>query len=153
MKKFIYILIQCIWGFPQTTLGFIVFLINIKNKHYIYHGAIVTERSAPSSVSLGLFVFTTTNPMKDKRTENKIPDEQLKNRLLVHEYGHTIQSLILGPLYLLLIGIPSTLWGFLMAKKRKEKQIPYGAFITEKWANSLGEYVTKEKSVGNLVLE
>ena len=29
----------------------------------------------------------------------------------------------------------------------------YGAFITEKWANSLGEYVTKEKSVGNLVLE
>ena len=74
-------------------------------------------------------------------------------RKATDEYGHTIQSLILGPLYLILIGIPSTLWGFLMAKKRKEKQIPYGAFITEKWANSLGEYVTKEKSVGNLVLE
>lgn len=28
----------------------------------------------------------------------------------------------------------------------------YGAFITEKWANSLGEYVTKEKSVGNLAI-
>ncbi len=40
-----------------------------------------------------------------------------------------------------------------MAKKRKEKQIPYGAFITEKWANSLGEYVTREKSIGNLVIE
>lgn len=41
--------------------------------------------------------------------------------LLVHEYGHTIQSMILGPLYLIVIGIPSTLWGFLMGKKRKEK--------------------------------
>ncbi len=29
-----------------------------------------------------------------------------------------------------------------MAKKRNEKQIPYGAFITEKWANCLGENVT-----------
>ena len=84
-----------------------------KNKHYFYHGAIITERNVPSSVSLGMFVFTTTNPMKDKRTKNKIPDEELSKRLLVHEYGHTIQSLIFGPLYLIVMGIPSTLWGFL----------------------------------------
>src|SRR5699024_11667935 len=95
MKNVIYILIQCTWGLPQTLLGFIVLLINIKNKHYFYHGAIITERNVPSSVSLGMFVFTTTNPMKDKRTKNKIPDEELSKRLLVHEYGHTIQSLIL----------------------------------------------------------
>ena len=113
MKNVIYILIQCTWGLPQTLLGFIVLLINIKNKHYFYHGAIITERNVPSSVSLGMFVFTTTNPMKDKRTKNKIPDEELSKRLLVHEYGHTIQSLIFGPLYLIVMGIPSTLWGFL----------------------------------------
>lgn len=89
MKNVIYILIQCTWGLPQTLLGFIVLLINIKNKHYFYHGAIITERNVPSSVSLGMFVFTTTNPMKDKRTKNKIPDEELSKRLLVHEYGHT----------------------------------------------------------------
>lgn len=113
MKTILYIFIQCTWGIPQTLLGFIVFLINIKNKHYFYHGAIITERNAPSSVSLGLFVFTTTNPMKDKRVENRIPDKELSRRLLVHEYGHTIQSLIFGPLYLIVMGIPSTLWGFL----------------------------------------
>ena len=96
MKNVIYILIQCTWGLPQTLLGCIVLIINIKN--------------VPSSVSLGMFVFTTTNPMKDKRTKNKIPDEELSKRLLVHEYGHTIQSLIFGPLYLIVIGIPSTLW-------------------------------------------
>lgn len=120
MKNVIYILIQCTWGLPQTLLGFIVLLINIKNKHYFYHGAIITERNVPSSVSLGMFVFTTTNPMKDKRTKNKIPDEELSKRLLVHEYGHTIQSLIFGPLYLIVMGIPSTLWDFCHIFKIKE---------------------------------
>lgn len=36
MKNVIYILIQCTWGLPQTLLGFIVLLINIKNKHYFF---------------------------------------------------------------------------------------------------------------------
>ena len=58
--------------------------------------------------------------MKDKRTKNKIPDEELSKRLLVHEYGHTIQSLIFGPLYLIVMGIPSTLWGFLPYFQIKE---------------------------------
>ena len=153
MKKILYILIQCTWGFPQTILGLIVFLININNKHYIYHGAVVTERKAPSSVSLGLFVFTTINPMKDKRKENKIPDNELKNRLLVHEYGHTIQSLIFGPLYLIVMGIPSTLWGFLpYFQNKRNNGLSYFSFFTEKFANYLGEKVTKEKSMENAVI-
>jgi len=85
MKNILYIVVQCTWGLPQTLLGFIVFLINIKNKHYFYHGAIITERNVPSSLSLGMFVFITTNPVKDKRVENKIPDEEIGRRLLVHE--------------------------------------------------------------------
>ena len=51
-----YILMQCTWGILQTLLGFIVFLMNINNKHYFFNGAIVTVREAPSSVSLGMFV-------------------------------------------------------------------------------------------------
>lgn len=89
-----------------------------------------------------MFVFVTSEPYFAEKFEGQIGVEELSNRLLVHEYGHTVQSLILGPLYLILIGIPSTLRGFLGAKERKEKQIPYGAFITEKWANSLGEGAT-----------
>lgn len=84
MRILLYIIIQCTWGIAQTLLGFIVFLINIKNKHYFYNGAIITERNVPSSVSLGIFVFTTTNPMKDKRIKNKIPDKELSIRLLIH---------------------------------------------------------------------
>lgn len=59
MKKIyniFYIILQCTWGILQTLLGFIVFLMNINNKHYFFNGAIETVREAPSSVSLGMFV-------------------------------------------------------------------------------------------------
>lgn len=74
---------------------------------------------------------------------------------LEHEYGHTIQSLILGPLYLIIIGIPSTLWGFLPCcnVKRKAKSISYFSFFTEKWANFFGEQVTGQRSMENLVID
>lgn len=144
---------QCTWGSLQTLLGFVVFLMHFKNKHISYHGAIVTVWEPKTSVSLGLFVFVTSEPYFAKKFEGQIRTEELSNRLLVHEYGHTIQSLILGPLYLIAIGIPSTLWGFLGGRKRRNEQIPYGTFFTEKWANNLGEQVTGEKSIGNLVLD
>ncbi len=153
MKVILYRIWQCTWGVLQTLLGLITFLAHYKNKHFSYHGAIVTVWDPKASVSLGLFVFVTSEPYFAKKFDSQISVEELSNRLLVHEYGHTIQSLILGPLYLILIGIPSTLWGFLWGKKRKEEQIPYGAFFTEKWANSLGESVTGEKSIDNLVLD
>ena len=153
MKKFAYILIQCTWGIIQTVLGLIVFFMNIKAKHFMYHGAVVTVVKAPSSVSLGMFVFVTEVPMEDKRIKNKIPNEELPQRLLVHEYGHTIQSLIFGPLYVIVMGIPSTLWGFLPCFQRKrEKEYSYFSFFTERFANYLGEKVTKEKSMENAII-
>ena len=153
MKTFLYIFIQCTWGGIQTYLGFINFLFHLKDKHFMYHGSIVTITDTPSSVSLGLFVFTTSNPLKDKRIENKIPDEEIYNRLLVHEYGHTIQSLLLGPLYLIVMGIPSTLWGFLpYFQKKRDKGVSYFSFFTERNANYFGELITKEKSMEDALI-
>lgn len=153
MKGILYGIVQCTWGILQTMLGVVIFLMHYKNKHFFYHGAIITVWEPQSSMSLGLFVFVTSEPYFVKKFEGRISAEELSNRLLVHEYGHTIQSLILGPLYLIVIGIPSTLWGFLGGKKRRNEQVPYGAFFTEKWANQLGERVTGEESIGNLVLD
>lgn len=153
MKIIIYRIWQCTWGILQTFLGLIMFILYFKRKHYAYHGAIITEWNVKSSMSLGLFVFVTSEPYFAKKYEDQINIEELSKRLLVHEYGHTIQSLIFGPLYLIVIGIPSTLWGFVGAKKRKDEQIPYGAFFTESWANRLGEKVTGEKSIDMLVLD
>lgn len=151
----IYRLLQCTWGCFQTILGFILFLPNIKNEHFYYHGAIVTKWKGTFSVSLGMFVFVTEKPYFAEKLKDEYSENELFRRLLVHEYGHTVQSLILGPLYLLVMGIPSTLWGFLpnLAKKRKEQQISYFSFFTEKWANALGEKVTKEKSMENLIID
>ncbi len=153
MRTFIYRVWQCTWGALQTLLGLVVFFLHYGDRHFSYHGAIITVWKARSSITLGMFVFVTSEPYFTEKFEGQISVEELSNRLLVHEYGHTIQSLILGPLYLILIGIPSTLWGFWGGKKRKEKQIPYGAFFTEKWANRLGERVTGEKSIDDLVLD
>lgn len=155
MKLLTYRIWQCTWGFLQTLSGIIVFLMHSKDNHYNYHGAVITVWNNKSSLSLGMFVFITKEPYFIGKFKDQIPAEELSNRLLVHEYGHTIQSLILGPLYLIIIGIPSTLWGFLpnLNKKRRDEQISYFDFFTEKWANNLGEKVTGEKSMENLVID
>lgn len=155
MKNILYCVWQCTWGILQTMLGFFVFLCNFKCRHYLYHGAVVTEWNDKSSVSLGMFVFVTKEPYFYEKLKDEYEIYELSSRLLVHEYGHTIQSLIFGPLYLIVIGIPSTLWGFLpsCAKNRKEKQISYFSFFTEKWANILGEKVLAKKSMENLVID
>ncbi len=151
----IYIFIQWTWGILQNLLGGFIFLLNCNNKHYWYHGALVTVWKAKSSVSIGMFVFITDEPYFYEKLKDSHTVQDLSERLLVHEYGHTIQSLILGPLYLILMGIPSTLWGFLPScnRKRKEQQISYFSFFTEKWANYLGEKVTKQKSMEELLID
>ncbi len=153
--KHLYTLIQCTWGILQTALGFIIFLLNFKSPHFSYKGAIVIKWKSKSSLSLGMFIFITDSPYFAEKLQDELSLNELYNRLLVHEYGHTIQSLILGPLYLILMGIPSTLWGFLpnLAKKRKEQKISYFSFFTEKWANKLGEKATGEASMGSLVID
>ena len=155
MKNFLYLIVQCTWGILQSLLGLINFLLHIRDRHYFYHGAVITEWNDKSSVSLGMFVFVTKEPYFYDKLKVKYTKDELLKRLLVHEYGHTVQSLILGPLYLIVIGMPSTLWGFLpnLHKKRKDEQISYFSFFTEGWANRLGEKVTGEKSMGNLVID
>lgn len=155
MKRIAYFVWQCTWGFLQSALGLLVFILHIRDRHYFYHGAVITEWKDKSSVSLGMFVFVTNEPYFYDKLKDKYTMEELSQRLLVHEYGHTIQSLILGPLYLLVIGIPSTLWGFLpsLNRKRKNEGLSYFSFFTEKWANYLGEKVTCQKSMENLVID
>lgn len=135
MKILLYRICQCTWGCLQTLLGLCLFLLNDKEKHYSFHGAIITRWNYSSSVSLGMFVFLTK--------------EDPSNRLLVHEYGHTVQSLILGPLFLIVIGIPSLLWAGLpyLHNMRKKKQISYFSFYTEHWADAWGKWALKGKSV------
>ena len=75
-------------------------------------------------VSLGMFIFLYKPTQED----------------IMHEYGHALQSMILGPAYLLLIGVPSFLW----CKFGKHDYIQYYKFPTEKWADKLGKVGPRE---------
>jgi hypothetical protein len=88
-----------------------------------------------AGLSLGLFVF--------------VPRES-ESRLVVHEYGHTIESMILGPLYLPLVVLPSLVWAGLPAceRLRRRRGISYYDMPVERWANVLGTRVTGERSMG-----
>ena len=59
MKNFLYLIVQCTWGILQSLLGLINFFLHIRDRHYFYHGAVITEWNDKSSVSLGMFVFVT----------------------------------------------------------------------------------------------
>ena len=79
-----------------------------------------------------------------------LPGIVLDDRLLVHEFGHTIQSLVLGPLYLPVIGLPSAIWLNTpqLSRRRRNAESSYYAFFTERWANHLGERVLGRPSMG-----
>lgn len=150
-----YVALQCTWGAAQTILGLCVFALCSKAARWRYHGAIVTQWRAKSSMSLGLFVFVCAGADFAGPLRGQMRKEELARRLLVHEYGHTIQSLILGPVYLLAVGVPSTLWGFLpcLRRRRREQGASYFSFFPERWANQLGERVTGEVSMEMLKIE
>ena len=151
MMVLLYLLVQCTWGLLQTAAGAAVFLRYCRHPHRFYHGAVVTEYPLYSSLSLGFFIFLTDKPPRDRG--GAIPDHDIPRRLLVHEYGHTIQSLLLGPLYLPVIGLPSAVWAQLPRCQQKWRgEQSYFNFYSEKTANLLGEAVTGEPSMGDAII-
>lgn len=124
----LYIFLQCTWGILQTLAGLALLIRHRSCPHHFFIGAVHTCWNRPDGISLGLFIFT----QKDCR------------EMTVHEYGHTWQSLILGPFYLPVIGLPSLLWCRLpfFRQLRQEKALPYSAFFTERWADRLGSTLT-----------
>lgn len=56
----------------------------------------------------------------------------------MHEKGHRQQSKWLGPLYLIVIGLPSIIWATLHSFFKPISKIDYYWFYTEKWADRLG---------------
>lgn len=151
MRRLLYLLLQCSWGLLQTLAGAAVFLVYRKRPRFRFHGAVVTVWPLCSSLSLGAFIFVTDKPPRDR--SGQIPDREISRRMLVHEYGHTVQSLILGPLYLPVVGLPSLLWAQLPACQRRWRgNLSYFSFLPEKTANSLGELAAKEPSMRDAVI-
>ena len=136
ISRILYWVIQWTWGIVQNIAGAVMTVAllvkNPRRRRFAYHGALVVEwETSGGSMAMGMFIFFGHRGRADAA------------QVLVHEYGHTVQSCILGPTYLFVIGLPSVLWANLpgLQRSRWENDRSYFDFYTEKWANRCGEAV------------
>ena len=124
MKNFI---IKYVWQFPQMLAAWIWYLLRKKSILYNSIGNFYTVYVGANrgGVTLG-----------DKIFISKCYHGEYLNMVIAHESGHVKQSLYLGPLYLIVIGIPSILWAWSHRWIAPKKS--YYWFYTEAWANKLG---------------
>ena len=134
IMKYIRNLILFTWQLPQHIValiyfGYLVMMCKDLGVDSRYKQAIVIPCIMRGAVTLGNYVFVGLN------SEYK---ETVK-----HELGHTIQSKMLGPLYLIVIGIPSITYCGLRRLFPSLRKKNYYNFYTEKWANNLSEKYIK----------
>ena len=118
--------IKWLWQFPQNMLALCIegVLCQAAHREGKADGNIIIMNTVlPSAMSLGDYLFVS-------------PMSSLKS--IQHECGHSKQSDILGPLYLIVIGIPSLLHNIVhyLCNKIGIKW-NYYSFYTESWANKL----------------
>ena len=138
LRRFLYVFWQWTWGLPQNLVGGALYLYyRLKGcSHFSYQGArVVIWTQKSGSMSMGHFLFMHPNW------------KPYNHRLLSHEYGHTIQSLILGPMYLPLVGVPSIIWAGLPAFERMRERThrSYYSVYPENWANHFGDRFAKAR--------
>ena len=134
IMKYIRNLILFIWQLPQHIVaiiyfGYLVMMCKDLGVDSRYKQAIVIPCIMRGAVTLGNYVFVGLNSEYRKTVK--------------HELGHTIQSKILGPLYLIVIGIPSITYCGLRRLFPSLRKKNYYNFYTEKWANNLSEKYIK----------
>lgn len=116
--------IKFIWQSPQIFIGWMYYTYLLDKGMILaieeYKGIRVYTKQSSGCVSLGSYIFISSKATRD---------------VIKHEYGHIKQSLLLGPLYLIIIGIPSILWA--ITHKIVAPNKSYYWFYTEHWANKL----------------
>lgn len=162
LKVCAYRCVQATWGFPQSALGALLAASVRGAARSSYRGAVVTYWRREAGLSLGMFIFLPeacrlddASLMRDTARGNAesgdvppVSSSAMRARELHHhEYGHTIQSLVLGPLYLPVVGIPSLVWaGFPpVARKWRTGARGYYSFVTERSADRLAARFTPRR--------
>lgn len=138
MKKvldILYYIVLFVWQLPQNILALLMmlffFMMQKKTEYLLTYDHTFVFRSkgmSRGSISLGMFVL-----MHWRQGDRK--------EVIQHELGHCWWSKVLGPLYLIVIGLPSILWA---VSYKLIGENNYYIFYTEKWANKKGfvkEYV------------
>ena len=128
MLKMFLSMLAYLWQLPQNIVGIIVRLFYEQTNSLLYKDKTVRVcKTFPGGISLGDTVIVRKFP-HDTKTWNTVK----------HEWGHTRQSLYLGPLYLFIIGIPSLIWATFYQYDSSNPNGYYTEFYTERWADKLG---------------
>jgi len=110
-------LFNWIWCQPQTLIGWFM----SRYRPRVPDGWTTRVHwDRKSGLSMGMWIFV-------HRSANI--------RVMIHEYGHSLQSLLLGPLYLLVIGVPSICWAWYYSRRKTKILATYYDFWTERWAD------------------
>lgn len=118
------------WCILQTLIGLFLYLIYKLRNKIVAVKKIKTARlifvktKLFTGVSLGRYIFISDSEIKNENT-------------IKHEYGHTVQSFIFGPLYLLAVGLPSVLRNIIW-RINKFRHEDYFKGYPENWADKLG---------------
>lgn len=130
MKK----IILYLWQLPQHILALTLLLSN--NKKVLAHtryksSSVYWLADINWAISLGKYII--------------VSDTYHNQTVVKHEYGHSIQSKMFGPLYLLIVGIPSitmNIMSTILYKLGKPKYAEnYYNRWPENWADKLEEVI------------
>ena len=132
MEKIIKDVLMYLWQLPQNLLGLILITLykNAKRVDDFEDVNVYVTDKMPSGISLGKYIILNPFCLENETT-------------IKHEYGHCLQSKILGWFYLIVVGLPSLLgniydrlfhsdWDYEKSMKWYYNQ-PW-----EKWADELG---------------
>lgn len=120
MKVLLYL-----WQLPQNLLGLLMLLfLKGETRHRLGGIRFYFLDTFPGGITLGEYIIVGTR----------------QDITVRHEFGHVLQSRMLGPLYLIVIGLPSIMHAWLSDRIGccRRHQEGYYHFYTEKWADRLG---------------
>jgi hypothetical protein len=140
-----------VWQLPQEILGYVLSRVWKKELDLLPDEVISNVQETEKEQGVKIYVVSGSLHVRHKYLKyvsafsigRYICITDFHNEVTVrHELGHSIQSRYLGPLYLLLVGVPSV-YGNLASRKQvgwtaEEKMFWYYSRYPENWADKLG---------------
>lgn len=107
-----------VWQLPQNLLGLLLVFLYQAKLETTYHGKLIyISPHINGGISLGKYIII----------------KSLNDSVIKHEYGHSLQSVYTGWLYLIIFALPSLIHALLYVKYCKDTN--YYHFYTERWAD------------------